>query len=463
MTSVFYRYRSKIIHVLFLLVVSTIFRLPIFFLSHNNNDELIHLSLAKKIENYGINVFEKKEYNLFYIERGFDRNNQLIVILDGEREIGSLLEGFFAEREELSHHPPALPFFIASSHKLFSKSVVYLVNISNNLYLMLRNAPFQFYACLVQFLSSLFLVLVTYLLGSMFFSHKVGIVSAIFLSFTPIELVTANKIWADDMTAFFAVLSVILYLYSLKINRPLYALFAGVSCGIAILAKMSAVYIIFSVLLFHLFENYRRTVNINNIRNFLFDKRILHFFSGAFIVIAWWFNLYYSYFHISTARHYFTVRDVWEPWNNYFSVVNNRPWYSYFILVPSQFPLYLLSYLFVMLFIMKNRIAVFKYLIDKKSRYLQFFLIWIAVTFIFLSLKPGKELRYMLIAYSAIAVISAYCLDLLYEFLCNKNIGISSNLLRLIFISIVVLTIVYSLTIALPRVLMRADLIPIPL
>jgi hypothetical protein len=466
MTLAFYRYRSQIVHVLLLILVTAIFRLPIFLLSHNNNDELIHLSLAKKIENYGIKVFEKKEYNLFYIERGLDSDNQLIVIFDGERKMGSLLEGFLGEREELSHHPPALPFFIAISHIIFSKSAVYLASISNNLYFILRNVPVQFYACVVQFLVSLLLVLSTYFLGGLFFSHRIGLISAIFLSLTPIELLTANKIWADDMTAFFSVLAVILHLYGLKSDKSLFSLFAGVSCGIAILAKMSAVYIVFSVLLFHLRENNNKDANLKNIQDFFFDKKILYFLSGVFIMTAWWFNLYYSNFNISTAKSFFTVNEKWEPaksWNVYFSVVSNRPWYSYFILIPFQFPLYSLSYIFILVFWLRKKFHYFTNKIGKEGRYLQFLIIWIITVFIFLALKPGKELRYMLIAYPAIAVISAYCLDLLYEFLRNKNLGLSLNSLKFIFISVVVISMVYSLKIALPRIIFRADIIPIPL
>lgn len=466
MISSFYRNRFKIIQVLLLILISAILRLPIFLLPHNNNDELIHLSLAKKAENYGIQVFDKNEYNLFYIERGLDLNNQLIAILGGQRKTGSLLESFLGEREKLSHHPPALPFFIAASHKVFSNSIEYLVNTSGNLYFMLRNMPVQFYACIVQFLFSLFLILSVYFLGNMFFSHRLGLLSALFLSLTPIELLTANKIWADDMTAFFVVLAVIMHLYGLKTDRPLCSLFAGVSCGIAILAKMSAVYIVFTVLLFHLFENRNNPVNYKNIKNLLFNKKLLYFLAGVFIVSAWWFNLYYSVFSLQTIKGYFKVEETWEAaksWNRYFSTVSLRPWYSYFVLVPYQFPLYLLSYVFAPFFVLRSKIKFFKGLIGKEARYLQFLIIWIAVVFMFLSLKPGKELRYMLIAFPAIAILSAYCLNLFFRWLKSKNFDVSINLVKLFFVSIIFVSLFYSLKIALPRVLFRADIIPIPL
>ena len=63
MNSLLYKNRLKIIQISVLIIITVILRLPSFFLSHNNNDELIHLSLAKKIDDYGINVFKKQQYN----------------------------------------------------------------------------------------------------------------------------------------------------------------------------------------------------------------------------------------------------------------------------------------------------------------------------------------------------------------------------------------------------------------
>ena len=231
--------RKYLAGLILLVFVTILFKLPVFFLSHNNNDELIHLSLAMKIEKHGLDVFKEQRYNLFFVDRGFNPKNHLIGVKEGKKRIGSLLEGFLGEREELSHHPPALPFFLGLSHRIFTNNSLYLANISNNIYFMLRNAKFQFYSCLVQFLFSIFFVLSVYFLGSIFFSHKVGLISAFFLNFTPIELLTSNKIWADDMTAFFVVLAVIFYLYALKNNSPIFSLLAGLSCGV--LSRQSSI------------------------------------------------------------------------------------------------------------------------------------------------------------------------------------------------------------------------------
>ena len=453
------------VSLLLLIFTTVLFRLPIFFLSHNNNDELIHLSLAMKIGKYDLDVFKKQQYNLFYVDKGFSPKNHVLVAVEGENKIGSLLEGFLGEKERLSHHPPALPFFLSLSHKIFASNLAYLVSNSQHILLMVRNSAFQFYACIIPFLFSLFFILSVYLLGSLFFSHRVGLISALFLSLTPIELVVSNKIWADDMTAFFAVLAVILYLYALKNNKPVFSLISGLSCGISILTKMSGVYIIFVILLFHLFEQRKKRANLKNLASFFFDRNILYFLAGVFIVSAWWFNLYYSNFSLKSMKSYFRINETCgfiKKLNWFFGIVSSRPWFSYFVLVPFQFPLYLLSYIFIPIFMLRKKFKSFGVLIGKEYRYLQFLIVWITVVFAFLTLKPGKELRYMLIAYPAIAILSAYCLNLFYQWIKNK-MYVSVNLQRLLFISIVLLSLVFSLRIALPRILFRVDIIPIPL
>lgn len=465
MISYIHKNKSKIIELSLLIIVTIVLRLPIFFLSHNNNDELIHLSLAMKIEKYGLNVFKKQQYNLFYVERGFNPNSLLIGVLEGENKIGSLLEGFLLEREKLSHHPPALPLFLSLSHKIFAKNSIYLVNISNRVYLMAKNFVIQFYACIVPFLFSLFFIFSVYVLGNLFFSQRIGFISAFFLSLTPAELVTANKIWADDMTAFFVVLSVIFYLYVLKDNKPSFSLLSGLFCGVAILTKMSGMYIIFTILLFHIFEHRNDKVNLKNLLILIFDRNILYFLAGVFISSGWWLDLYYSDFSIKGTKLYFAINETYEPaksWNMYFKISSSRPWFSYFVLVPFQSPLYILSYVFIPIFVLRKKLRMFISLIVKEERYVQFIILWATVAFIFLTLKPGKELRYMLIAYPAISILSVYCLNLFYEWLKNINFGLSLNLLQLFFVSIILASLFFSLKIALPRVLSRADIIPIP-
>lgn len=466
MTTSLLQNRINILHIIILILICVIFRLPTFFLSHNNNDELIHLSLAMKIDKYDLNVFRNKQYNLFFVEKIFIPKRHLVGAIEGEREIGTLFEGFLGEREILSHHPPALPLFIAISHKIFANKLLYIVNISSNVHLMLKNFTIQFYACIVPFLFSLLLILSTYFLGSMFFSHRIGLLSALFLSLTPTELMTANKIWADDMTAFFVTLSIILYLFSLRDKKPIFSLLSGLSCGISIVTKMSGLYIIIIVLLFHIFENRTKKVNLRNLKEFLFDKYVLYFLAGVFIASAWWIDLYLSKFDIRWTKSYFTVNETWETaktWNPYFKIASNRPWYSYFVLVPFQFPLYSLSFIFVPSFVFKNRVKSFmSFIKEKDMRFLGFLIIWFLAIIIFLTLKPGKELRYMLIAYPAISILSVYCLNLFYEWIKAKDLGISLNSIKLCFISIILLSLFFSLKIALPRILFRADIIPVP-
>jgi len=457
--------RINLILLSLIIIFAIILRLPSFFLSHYNNDELIHISLAKKVDKYGFDVFKKGEYNLFFLDKGFNPEGQFIGILDGKKETGSLLEGFLAESEKLSHHPPGLPLFIAMSHKIFSNNKEYLINVSQNDYLMAQNLGLQFYACFIPFLISILLIISVCLLGSIFFSRNTGLLASLIFSVIPIELLTSNKIWADDMVALFATLAVILFLYAIKGGNPFFCLLSGLSCGFSILAKMSGVYIVISILLFHLLINYKKKASIKNIKDFIFDRNILYFLAGVFIVSAWWFNLYYSYFNIASTKSYFIVNEQWETaktWNSFFGTISNRPWFAYFILVPFQSPLLILSYIFIPFFMFRRRIGNLANFVKNEYSFIQFLIFWILTTFIFLTLKPGKELRYMLIAYPAICILSSYSLDLIYQWLKNK-FPKDVVFIRFILVFIIFSSLLFSLKLGLPRVIFRSDLIPIPL
>jgi len=472
MNSFLQRNKSRIIQVSILILITVILRLPIFFVSHFNNDELIHIALAKKLDDYGLKSFNwhasnLNNYNLFFMELGYDPIYKLIGIDDGDEKIGSLLRGFLGEREWLSHHPPGYPFFVAASHKMFSSNLPFVLNNSNNQFFMKRNMRLQFYACIVSFLFSLFLVMATYILGSKMFSHKIGLFSAFFMSLTPIELLTANKIWADDMTAFFVVLAAMLYLYALKNKRPTFSLISGFFCGLSILTKMSGTYIIFVVIVSHLFEHRNDKVTARSIFSFLFDRNILYFLSGVFIVSAWWIDLYWINLSGGRFAYHLNLNPLSSQglaqtlgWNKYFNVTYSRPWYSYFLLVPFQFPIYLLSYVFIFLFLLRNTITAFKNFVKESTFELRFLIIWLITAFIFLTLKPNKEIRYMLIAFPAIAILSSYFLFRLFELAKSKKYkkliyGFVTILSSLSLLSVVRIGIRY--------VILRADFIKIPL
>ena len=457
--------KSETMTVVFLIFIVILLRLPIFFLSHNNNDELIYLSLASKIDSYGFNVFKDTQYNLWYVEKGFDPVNEIVAIFFSENKIGSLLKGFFGEDFRMSHHPPTLSFLIFISHTTCAHQMDYLVNVSENIYVMARNFSFQFYACIVPFVFSALLLIATYILGRLFFSHAVGLMGAFFLGITPAELMAANKIWADDMTAFFVAASVILYLLALDKKRPTFAFVAGLSCGISIITKMSGVYLIFIVMIFHFLRHVNERVNARNLKNFFLDKNVLYFLAGAFIVSAWWLDLYFSHYSLKGMKGYFAVNQTWgavKTFSGFYSRISNRPWFAYFVLTPAQSPFFALSYIFIIFFILRNKIKSVSSLISGSCRYVQFFIIWMTVTLVLLMMMPGKEMRYLLIACPAIALLSSQCFVLFYEWLKTKENEVSPLLRETLVVSFVVLSLFFSLKIALPVIFYRSDVIAFP-
>ena len=58
--------KNKIVLFCAIAILFIITRINVFFVSHRNNDEIIYLILANKIETYGFNIFPHN-YNLYNI------------------------------------------------------------------------------------------------------------------------------------------------------------------------------------------------------------------------------------------------------------------------------------------------------------------------------------------------------------------------------------------------------------
>jgi len=459
----------QLIELLLVLALAMLLRLPNFFLSHLNNDELIYCGLAHKIDRYGIKAFNnlykiKNHYNLYFLDKGFDYNSRLLGILESEKREGTLLDGFLGEREQLSHHPPLLPFFLAVSHRIFLRKLPFVLNAAQTPFFMRANASYQFYACFVPFLFSLLFLISVYVLSRIIFSHHIGLLATLFVAFTPITILTSCKIWADDMVAFFFTLAVIFYVLAKKSNKYFYALFSGLSCGLAILAKMSGLYLIFIILIFHIIENRNKKVSFRNVVSFIFDKNILYFLAGVFIASGWWLDLFLLNFGAGSIKYNFSINENWhaaKTWSDFFGVVSNRPWYSYFILIPFQFPLYLFGYIFIILWLIRQKFRSLPLFRDK-SNFINFVIIWVMVVVGMLTLKPGKELRYTSVALGGIAFLSSLCLFIVYERVKKKLDQLNQFTINVIFIFPITMVLVYALIIAIPRLFKRIDLIIFP-
>ncbi|MEW6008118.1 MAG: phospholipid carrier-dependent glycosyltransferase [Candidatus Omnitrophota bacterium] len=433
--------KYKILSCLALILIFSLLRIHTFTLSHTNNDELIYVSLAKKIQSYGLTTFQG-HYNLFYIDIEEEKYNGFLSISLSKEEKASLIRDFQgAEASKFSHHPPLLSILLAISHNLFKSDIPYALAKRTVNALEAKN---QFYACIIPFTSSLLLALFTFVLGSMLFSFRLGILASLLIIFNPTDLLTAHKIWADDLVSLFGLLSIISYELSIRKYKLIYSLLAGVLSGLSIMSKMSGVIFILVVIVLHFIEARPKEKKYK----IIFDKRLIVFLISVILTSMPWLYLF-----LKNQGGLKVLYWGFEPITNkvkslpvgFLSLVYNRPWYIYFVSLIYQMPIFIFGYLGVLR-------AIIKKIDSEKIRELTFLSMWFLLVIFILTLRQDREERYLLIAMPALSILSAKF------FLQFINRG---RLIRILLLFFLALCFFWAATLGLDAVFTKSDLIPI--
>ena len=435
------RLRFDFLPIVFVLIFAAFLRIPAFYLSHNNVDEDAYLSLAMKLDKYGLNDYAKN-FNLHFID--FLDNEHFRAPVIGDRSIGDMLLRLKVnyERGMPTHRPPVFSLLLMASHRIFASHGYYASSpTEGNPYWHL-----QFYATIIPFLFSLLSIFFTYILGKMLFDERVGLYAALFLSLTPVELLAAHKIWAETALVFFTILTAIFYFLSVKSirqGRIIYALLCGISAGIAFLTKFTGAFIVPAIMLHHLWLNRQKLKSAGSLFGVFFDVRIVLVILTAVAISFPWLCALHKSFGLNNMPKILTTASSATPW---LASLGQRPWYMYIINTPCQFPIYFLGYAAIFVFFKKHR--------DDNR---QFFLIaWFMLTLIFLSFFLWcKDDRYMLPAYPAIAILSSLVLGRVEKVLNNKS-HLSGYVISSLLI---ILTAVIAFDLVIPDIVMRKDLL----
>lgn len=436
--------------IFFILVFAAFLRLPTFFLSHTNFDEVTYVSLALKLDKYGFNDFENN-FGLQYIEIVGNDYFRTPIITDrraGNITIGS---GVAYEAKTPTHRPPGFSFLLMLSHKAFSAKKPYFVsNFNFNPYFYS-----QFYACIVPYIFSLLLIFATYILGRMLFSDRVGLYAALFLAAMPTELMVAHKIWAETALTFFITMSAIFYLNGIRKNKIIFIVISGIFAGMATLCKASGGFIIITILIYHYIISFLETKEICGFLGKLIDRRMVVFLASFLTVSGWWLVVFmkskYSQNTVFTQQEFAALANSTTSWIEF---VQKRPGYAYIVNTIYQFPILVFSFFF--LFGKQTR---------KKELF--FLLILVLLTFLFLSFYKipylsvlGKEERYLMPAYPAMAILASYGLLNIKEYFLNK---FKAYRVELVFSLVIILSLAWSLNISIPLILSRRDLFSFPI
>ena len=389
-----------------LLAVHLTLRFDTFWLSHYPGDQNQYVGLAMKLQEQGM-----KGYNLRAIDaRPADEQRELASLMLSQDEEGALMRGLKQSGAgyydiPFFHKGPAFSIAIMLSHQVFARGKDYLMVI-RHLGEDVRHAKpakffkAQFYAVIVPLFFSTGLMLLTFYLGKILFSPRVGFYAAFMMAVNPIAILTSCKLWADDMLAFFVALSVVLFFLGQDRDKLWLSFLGGVSCGIAVLAKQNGGIIFCGLIAYSVLIK----------RSF---KHLIPFGIGLTVASAPWFYKIYSIYGDPLYRP--VSADVKNTdTTGWFAMIASRPdpLILFAVGIPYLSPPFVLAYGTLKNFLLRLRLWNPRAGLNEEGGHITLLWFWI-LSFIlfFIFLMGGDEHRRMLPAYPAIAILAGYVLD----------------------------------------------------
>jgi len=409
---------------IFFLLIFVLFNFSIFFLSHLNNDEIIYNGLACKISKFGpLKVFKEAQYNLYNL--ALFSSFQYLQIAYSKLEVNNLIVdiGYFRglERNKLSHHPPLLPFTLSCAR--FFNTILpsgrYIMSTGNA---PADTLPYHLETAMVIIFFHIFTLLLLYYISRRYIKDDLKIFPLLLLASSPVWMVSTNKFWAESLLVFLITLSLYYFLQFLEKEDAKSIFWASFFSGLAGLAKMSGLFLPLAFWGFYLLLK-------------LFSKEFFRDFKKIIIAMAssalglslsfgWWLLLYTKTYS-SPTKHLFVASAKAEQFESIFMKrVHSRPWYFYLLALIAQAPVYLFFYWFLI------KAGLKKIKINREKLFL---ISYIAFCLIILSKRKDRELRYLLIAYPAIAILASIEIQKLYNIITKK-------ILKVIFLLLLVIT-----------------------
>ncbi len=396
-----------------------------FDLPHYRGDQHHYVGLAFKLDTSGISGYNLRGIDMYSL-REHPEVVQMAPARDKGRIIKSLAEGGITYYDEPLHHMPfGFPLAIMLSHKIFAAGQPYYMLAVNDTAIIrkappgvgLRNFRFdpaiagkQFYSIIIPLASSMLLIVLVYLTARTLYNDEwIPPVAMFLMAISPIDILTSQKIWADDMTAALMVAAVLLYLVAVKKQAPFFAFAGGIACGMGVVTKQNAAIGAFAIVIWHFLSNADRLFRKETFLKVVFDKNLMLFGTGCILSAGYWFiKITLTYGDPIYRPHQENLIEAAET--AWFRLVQGRPKHLYLLGIPYQNPLFILAYLS----------PLWLWLDKKQFKNTLFPVIWLAAAFCVAYKLMGGEHRYMLPAYPAFAILGAYVANRLRIFLNSK-------------------------------------------
>jgi len=392
------------IPILFFVFALTLVRIPGFFLPHNHGDQLIYTALAMQLDKTA-----GAKYSLRGADMKIRSDGHLFGLMPSAHgENGTLLAHLPAYYDSpLFHKPPLFSWLLVYSHRIFAghDPAYPLIHVVPGMPLrvpvLIAAAPRQFYAQIVPFVFSITLIALTWMLGRMTRSSEAGLWAAAMIGFSALDILTAQRIWADDPAAVFTTAALILYVVSCRRTSLLWPAAAGLACAAAFWTKPLGALVWAALLGFEAARSQKK-----------FSRWAVLFFAGCLPVFPWlWkiFQIYGSIWYIPAA----------DPQNQpvdtlWYHLTTERSAAVYVLNPLVQTPLLVLAVGAFFVFF-KRRLA-------RQGMEERDLLPWcvLVYTATLMLLPLGRELRYLLPMYPLLAVMAAAGMTELKELLTRR-------------------------------------------
>lgn len=325
------------------LLLSLSIRLPALFTRHIENDEVILQVLAEKASE------NPKDYSL-----------------QGTAILGQLPKIVYDK--PLFHHPPLFIYGLTLFRNLLGVKCQILLPI----------------------FASVLTVLIIFAIGKELYDESVGLIAAFIFSICPIVLHASTKIWIDAVLTLFCTLSVYLSVLSVKREKAFWYILAGISFGLAVISKISALAIVAPIAYLFL-----KNFNAKRLPN------VLYFIIFSILIASPWLFIFYRTFGTFFP---WWIKPSEEPLRMFpfIKMAMARPWFFYFSNISAVAPIFLFAWI--------GMIKSIKHP-DKWLEFIWVLCLILGFTLVGIMDLEGYVTRYIMPAIPALAILAAKILS----------------------------------------------------
>jgi hypothetical protein len=270
------------------------------FLQQSLGDSLHYVALAMKLRTSGLDDYNLRHVKLEKISLNDTSVQHVLRLRPDPRSLQNkqdeyLSEGaerdFFLE-EPLHRNPYGFPAILVGVHALLGAENWEVVWCRVESADLIRSLPWilarvQIHWLLVPFLSSIGIIVMTYVLGRKWINEEGGLWAALFMAFHPVDILTSQRIWADDTCVFLCLSALACGMHGLRRQSVAWSIAAGVFWGLGFLVKQYALILGCAVMMVEICRWKMKVSSGGEGKNY--SGKLLIACLGAFIlVIAHW-------------------------------------------------------------------------------------------------------------------------------------------------------------------------------